>query len=189
MAELTYKALVLDVDGTMTDGGIYLDDRGVQTKRFDVTDGSGIVYYQRAGGQVAFLTGRSSRVVEVRAAELGVRFVVQGALEKAPALRRLCGEMGLRPEQVAYMGDDLTDVPAMRLAGFVIAPAGAAEAVRGLADYVTPSGGGHGAVRQAVEHLLARDGLWETILARYGLAGAGGQRPSPAQGTTEGAAR
>ncbi len=169
MAELTYKALVLDVDGTMTDGGIYLDDHGVQTKRFDVTDGSGIVYFHRVGGRVAFLTGRTSRVVQVRADELGVAHVVQGALDKAPALRALCETMGLPPAQVAYMGDDLTDVPAMRLAGYAIAPSNAAEPVRALADFVTPSGGGHGAVRQAVEHLLIRDGLWQQVLDRCGL--------------------
>lgn len=177
MAELRYKALVLDVDGTMTDGGLYLDDNGVQAKRFDVTDGTGIKYYQRVGGVVAFLTGRSSRVVEHRAAELGVRFVVQNALDKGAAFSQLCAEMGVQPGQAAYMGDDLPDIPAMRLAGYSIAPANAAAEVRAAAHHVTAAPGGRGAVRQAVEHLLRIDRLWEQVVSRYGLTegqGAGG---------------
>ncbi|MCG3181690.1 MAG: 3-deoxy-D-manno-octulosonate 8-phosphate phosphatase KdsC [Phycisphaerae bacterium] len=169
MSDLQYKALVLDVDGTMTDGGIYLDDHGTQIKRFDVADGSGIKYFQRVGGIVGILTGRSSQVVEHRARELSIGFVVQGALEKEPAFLDLCRGMKLDPSAVAYMGDDLTDVPAMRRAGYVLAPANAAGPVRGLADYVTAAGGGHGAVREAVEHLLTLMGLWKDILARYGL--------------------
>lgn len=170
MPELRYKALILDVDGTMTDGGLYLDDHGVQAKRFDVNDGAGIKYYQRVGGTVAFLTGRTSRVVEHRAAELGVKFVVQGALDKAPGLAELLKQMGVAPEQAAYMGDDLPDIPAMRMCGYSIAPANAAVEVRELANFVTVAAGGRGAVREAIEHLLRRDELWGRILSRYGLS-------------------
>jgi 3-deoxy-D-manno-octulosonate 8-phosphate phosphatase (KDO 8-P phosphatase) len=164
---LTYPVLVLDVDGTMTDGGLYLDDNGVQTKRFDVTDGSGIKYYQRAGGTVAFLTGRSSRVVDHRAAELGVTFVMQGALDKSAGLTELLKRMKVSPEKVAYMGDDLPDIPAMRRCGYRLAPANATAEVKAVAHFVAPLPGGHGAVRQAVEHLLQQDGAWDEILARY----------------------
>jgi 3-deoxy-D-manno-octulosonate 8-phosphate phosphatase (KDO 8-P phosphatase) len=167
MAQLLYAALILDVDGTMTDGGLYLDDNGVQAKRFDVTDGSGIKYYQRAGGVVAFLTGRSSRVVDHRAAELGVGFVVQGALDKSAGLAELLQRMKVSPEKVAYMGDDLPDIPAMLRCGYRLAPANATEMVKAVAHFVTPAAGGHGAVRQAVEHLLQQDGAWDDILARY----------------------
>lgn len=169
MAQLTYPILVLDVDGTMTDGGLYLDDNGVQSKRFDVADGTGIKYYQRVGGTVAFLTGRSSRVVDLRAAELGVRFVLQGALDKLAGLTELLGLINASPAQVAYMGDDLPDVPAMRACGFSIAPANGVAEVRAAARLVTVAAGGRGAVREAVECLLRRDKLWNTILSRYGL--------------------
>lgn len=155
----------------MTDGGLYLDDNGVQAKRFDVTDGTGIKYYQRVGGTVAFLTGRQSRVVQLRADELGVRFVLQSALDKAAGLVELLGRMGGEPAQVAYMGDDLPDLPAMRMCGYAMAPCGAAAEVRSAAAFVTVAPAGHGAVREAVEHLLGRDGLWPAILARYGLTG------------------
>lgn len=168
MGELTYKVLILDVDGTMTDGGIILDDNGVQYKRFDAADGAGVKYFQRVGGKVAFLTGRRSRVVEHRAAELGVEHVVQGALDKAPALQALCEQLDVAPGAVACMGDDLTDIPAMRMAGYAIAPANAADEVKAMADYVTERGGGCGAVREAIEHLLKRDNLWAQILSRYG---------------------
>ena len=175
MAQMQYKALVLDVDGTMTDGGIYLDDHGNQLKRFDATDGSGVKYFQRAGGVVAFLTGRQSRAVQHRAAELGVTFVRQGVFEKESALMELCGQMGVRAAQVAYMGDDLVDVPAMRAAGYSIAPANAAEPVRQFADFVTTRPGGAGAVREAVEHLLVQMGLWQEILNRYGMEAESGE--------------
>ena len=166
---LTYPALVLDVDGTMTDGGLYLDDNGVQAKRFDVTDGSGIKFFQRAGGTVAFLTGRTSRVVDHRAAELGVAFVVQSALDKSAGLTELLKRMGVGPDRVAYMGDDLPDIPAMRRCGYRLAPANAAAQVKAVAHFVTSAPGGHGAVRQAVEHLLQQDGAWDEILTRYEL--------------------
>lgn len=167
MSDLPYKALILDVDGTMTDGGIYLDDHGGQAKRFDVTDGAGIKYYQRAGGVVAFLTGRSSRVVDLRAAELGVTFVLQGSLDKVAGLVELLKRMNIPAAQTAYMGDDLPDLPAMRLCAYSIAPASAAAEVKESADYVTLAPGGRGAVREAIEHLLRSAGRWETILARY----------------------
>ncbi|MDD4891791.1 MAG: HAD-IIIA family hydrolase [Phycisphaerae bacterium] len=166
---MRYRALILDVDGTMTDGGLYLDDNGAQAKRFDVTDGSGIKYFQRAGGVVAFLTGRSSKVVDLRAAELGVELVIQGALDKASALAELLKRMNIPANQAAYMGDDLPDLPAMRMCGYTMAPANAAVEVREAADFVTIAAAGHGAVREAVEHLLKSDGLWGRILSRYGL--------------------
>ncbi len=175
MPELTYPLLVLDVDGTMTDGGIILDDNGVQSKRFDAADGAGVKYFRRVGGRGAFLTGRSSRVVEHREAELGVEHIVQGALDKAPALQALCEQIGVAPGQVAFMGDDLTDVPAMRLAGYSLAPASAVDEVRNFVDYVTARPAGAGAVREAVEHLLRRDGLWGRILQRYGLTDTNGE--------------
>jgi 3-deoxy-D-manno-octulosonate 8-phosphate phosphatase (KDO 8-P phosphatase) len=169
MTELTYSVLVLDVDGTMTDGGIVIDDNRVESKRFDVADGAGVKYFQRVGGRVAILTGRASRVVEHRARELGIEHVVQGAKQKEPAFRDLCEQMQVAPANVAYMGDDLTDIPAMRLAGCAIAPANGVEEVRAMADWVTTRSGGHGAVREAVERLLRQADLWKRILERYGL--------------------
>jgi 3-deoxy-D-manno-octulosonate 8-phosphate phosphatase (KDO 8-P phosphatase) len=161
------ELLVLDVDGVLADGRILLDADGRELKRFHVLDGAGIKYFQRVGKRVAILSGRSSPAVEARAAELGIPDVIQNAKDKRPAYESLLGRLGLTDAQVAVMGDDLTDLPVMRRCGLPIAPANAVEAVRQAAAYVTAARGGEGAVREAVEYILKRAGLWERILARY----------------------
>src|SRR6516225_1279178 len=130
------ELLVADVDGVLTDGGIVYGSDGIELKQFHVRDGSGLKCWEQAGKRAAFLTGRRSAVVERRGLELGVAFVIQGAVEKLPALRRLLGETGLTPEQVCYIGDDLADLPSLRTCGLAVAVADACVEVRAEAHYI-----------------------------------------------------
>jgi len=161
------KLVIFDVDGVLTDGRIVLDDDGVESKFFDVRDGSGIKWLVRVGLDVAFLTGRQSHVVEVRAAELGVTRIHQGAKVKIDVYERLLNEAGLQDEAVAYAGDDLIDLPVMRRVGLALAPADARPEVKAAAHYVCREGGGRGAVREIVELILKGQGFWEQVTAPY----------------------
>jgi 3-deoxy-D-manno-octulosonate 8-phosphate phosphatase (KDO 8-P phosphatase) len=162
------KLIVFDVDGVLTDGGIYIDDRGVETKRFHVRDGFAIRAAQSLGLKIGVLTGRSTPAVTLRMAELGIDLIIQGALDKATGLETICQRAGVLPEEAAYVGDDLIDLPAMLRCGYPIAVADAVEDVRAEASFVTPSRGGHAAGRDAIEHILRAKGLWEQVLERFG---------------------
>ena len=159
--------LVLDVDGVLTDGRIILDGGAGEWKAFDVRDGQRIVLAAHEGIRTVFLTGRSSRVVERRAAELGVHRVFQGASDKGGVMDLFFREEGARPEETAYLGDDIVDLPALRRAGLAAAVADAVPEVRAVADWTAASPGGHGAVRELVEFILAAQGRWESALARF----------------------
>src|SRR5207248_6604147 len=148
------ELLLLDVDGVLTDGGIVYADDGTELKRFHVRDGSGLKLWQLAGRRAAIVSGRNSPAVARRAAELGVAPVLQGRADKLAAFEALLAETGLRPEQVCAVGDDLPDLPVLRRCGLAVAVADACPEVRAAADHVTAVGGGHGAVRDAVEWLL-----------------------------------
>lgn len=164
---MNIRLLVLDVDGVLTDGTFLLHGAEGEWKAFHASDGLGIRHLIDAGVQVAFLTGRDSPVVSRRGSELGVREVVQGRKDKGLALRELSDRAGVALHEIAFMGDDLVDVPAMRAAGFSAAPADARPEAREAADWVAPSAGGHGAVRDLSDHLLREMGLWDEVLARY----------------------
>ena len=159
--------LVLDVDGVLTDGRITLTASGEEIKSFHVRDGAGMKYWTRVGKKLAIITGRGSPVVVRRAEELGVHAVRLNAKVKLPALREVCDELGISPERVAVVGDDLADLPLLREAGFAVAVADAVEEVRAAADHVTRLRGGAGAVREVIELILKETGLWESIMARY----------------------
>jgi 3-deoxy-D-manno-octulosonate 8-phosphate phosphatase (KDO 8-P phosphatase) len=161
------KLLVLDVDGVLTDGRLYYHDDGTELKAFDVRDGHGIKLAQRAGIEVALISGRSAPCVNKRAADLGITEVVQGPKEKVPVFDRLLTEKGLTPKQAAFVGDDLVDLPVMRRAGFAVAVADASEHLFDAAHYVTLAPGGRGAVREVIELILAVQGLWERLVGRY----------------------
>lgn len=161
------ELLVLDVDGVLTDGLIHIADTGVETKTFHTRDGLGLAVWMRLGGDAAIITGRSGMSVRHRATELGVRHVLQGVGEKASAFGGLLRELGLHASQTAVIGDDLSDLPMMRLAGYPMAVADAAEEVRGTASFVTVRPGGRGAVREAIEHLLKAADRWEEALAFF----------------------
>lgn len=164
------EMIVFDVDGVLTEGGIFYVDTGAEGKMFDVKDGLGIRVAGTAGLKTAIMTGRASRVVERRARDLRILDVVERVADKASALRRLAGEKGIPLERVLFMGDDLNDREAMRAAGVSIAPADAAAEIKEIADLVTDAPGGRGAAREAVEAVLKAQGRWEKAVDDY-LAG------------------
>ncbi|GHU76604.1 3-deoxy-D-manno-octulosonate 8-phosphate phosphatase [Spirochaetia bacterium] len=153
--------IVLDVDGTMTDGGIYIDNNRVETKKFNIKDGAGIVLAQSVGIEFMILTGRTSACVEQRADELHIKYVVQGIQNKVDYLKDFAVSHSLLPENIAYIGDDLNDLPAMHYAGVSACPIDAADEVKAYCDFVLPQKGGEGVVRVFVEMLLKEQGLWE----------------------------
>ena len=161
------KVLILDVDGVLTDGRIVISDDGQETKCFNVRDGHGLKMIRRAGVEVMFLTGRKSRVVEHRARELGVERLYQGALDKLAVLQEILNSTGLSPGQVAYMGDDIVDLPVLRRAGFSVTVSDAHEDVLKAVDLVTKNPGGRGAGREVCEIILKVQGKWEGLMERY----------------------
>jgi 3-deoxy-D-manno-octulosonate 8-phosphate phosphatase (KDO 8-P phosphatase) len=163
------RVLGLDVDGVMTDGRLYYHDDGTETKAFDVKDGHGIKMLQHAGIEVFLISGRSSPMVEKRATDLGITDITQGVRDKIPALDRIVEERGLDLTQVAFMGDDIVDIPILSKVGFAVAVADALEYVIEKAHYVTLAPGGRGAVREVIELILAVQGKWEKIAERYFL--------------------
>ncbi|HEX6963557.1 MAG TPA: HAD hydrolase family protein [Lacipirellula sp.] len=161
------RLLLTDVDGVMTDGGVILDNQGVESKCFNIRDGLAIRLWQHAGGQSGIVTGRSSQVVKLRAGELDMEVVRQGVKEKLPEVQAIATAMKLKAEEIAYVGDDLPDLPTIRWCGLGIAVADAPEEVRDAADYVTSVPGGGGAVREVVELILKNTGRWENVIRRY----------------------
>ncbi len=161
------KLLLLDVDGVMTDGRIIYDNQGNELKAFDVKDGHGLKMLQRAGVRVGIITGRTSAVVSRRAAELHIDILYQGAKVKLEPYLEILKATGLRDDQVAYMGDDLVDLPILRRVGFSATVADAVPQLAEHVDYVTRRGGGRGAVREVCDLLLQAAGHWEQQTARY----------------------
>ncbi|MBI1846976.1 MAG: HAD family hydrolase [Candidatus Rokubacteria bacterium] len=161
------RALVLDVDGVLTDRRMILSERGDELKSFDTRDGIGIGLARRAGFKTALITGEKSPIAQARGDRLGVDAVVLGARRKADALERLLAEWGLGPETAAYVGDDLLDIPALQRAGLAIAVADAAPEVRAVAHAVTRARGGRGAVRECVERILRAQGRWREVVTAF----------------------
>lgn len=161
------KILIMDVDGVMTDGRIVMDDRGIESKFFDVKDGHGIKMVARAGVKTAIVTGRSSRVVKRRARELGIDYVHQGAKNKGKTVETILENSGLTSGDAAYVGDDLIDIPAMKKVGLAVAVADSVDEVLKVSDVVTEKSGGRGAIREVVEFILKSQGIWETSIKRY----------------------
>ena len=163
------RLLLTDVDGVMTDGGIIYDANGVETKVFNVKDGHGIKMLQRHGIEVGIITGRTSQVVDLRAKELGIEILYQGALKKLESYLDIKQKTGLLDSQIAYIGDDIIDVPVMRRVIFAAAPAEALIEAKNAAHYVTSHAGGRGAVREVCDLILKGRGLWDEVAARYDL--------------------
>lgn len=161
------ELIVSDVDGVLTDGSIIFSNEGIEIKRFFIRDGLGIKLWQRAGGKFGLLTGRSSHIVNVRAAELGIDIVRQGVEQKLAALKEILAELRLAPEQVCYIGDDLPDLAAVRYAGLGVAVSDATAEVRDAADYVTHVGGGRGAVRETIELILKAQRRWDDLVQTF----------------------
>jgi 3-deoxy-D-manno-octulosonate 8-phosphate phosphatase (KDO 8-P phosphatase) len=157
------RLLILDVDGVMTDGSIILDNDGNEYKRFHVRDGHGLKMIQRAGITVAIITGRKSKVVEIRARELGIEEVYQRIFKKSVVFEQLMEKYGCREENVAFMGDDVVDQELVKRSGLSAAPADAEEQIKVIADCLAERGGGRGAVREFTDLILQSSGLWAKV--------------------------
>ncbi len=166
MSTANIKLLVLDVDGVLTDGTFVPSAEG-DWKAFHVHDGLGIRLLQEANVEVALLSGRRSKIVEARAAELGIRYVLSSKTDKLGPLRGLVTQLGVPAADTAYMGDDLHDLRPLFWVGFSAAPADARPEIREAVDWVASAPGGHGAVRELCELLLQDKGLWEEARRRF----------------------
>ena len=167
------KLLALDVDGVLTDGSIYISPAGEVFKGFNAKDGMGISCALRSGLQIAVITGRQSPIVERRCEELGITLLQQGVKDKRLALQQMAQKLGLVQEEIAYMGDDLNDIPAFKASGLNLVPADAAIEVMAVADIITKASGGRGAVREAITMILAAQDNWNVIVNSYLNAGQG----------------
>jgi 3-deoxy-D-manno-octulosonate 8-phosphate phosphatase (KDO 8-P phosphatase) len=161
------KMLILDVDGVMTDGRIIMDDTGRETKNFNVRDGHGLKVLQRFGVKVAILTGRKSKVVEHRAKDLEIKYVYQKVYNKKEVFQSILKKQKLTADEVAFIGDDIVDIPVLKMVGFSVAVADALDVVKKSVNYVTENQGGNGAVREICEMILKAQGKWPEIAARY----------------------
>lgn len=161
------KLIVLDVDGTMTDGTIFLNNDGIETKAFNVKDGFSIVNGIKEGLKFGIITGRKSALVDKRAEELGIEYVFQGIGNKVEKLDELLKELNLAYEEVAYMGDDVNDLSVIKVAGLSAAPSDAVEEVLSKVHIVTKAIGGKGAVREFVEFIMKSQNKWKNVVKRY----------------------
>lgn len=161
------KAVILDVDGVLTDGGIYYDPTGREIKRFHVADGLGIELLRHAGLRVAILSGRVSEALTRRAAELKVAECYQGVRDKKAQIEKLRQQWQVKADELLYVGDDLNDLPALEAVGVRVAVANAAPEIKERAHYITQAPGGNGAVREVCEWLLKARGEWERTIERY----------------------
>lgn len=175
------RMLVMDVDGVLTDGRMFLSEHGEELKAFHTRDGIALNLACRAGLKLAFITGETSMIAKARGTKLGVHTIVLGARRKGESVEALMSEHGLTAGAVAYIGDDLLDIPAMQRVGFAIAVADAAPAVKAVADLVTKMRGGTGAVRECVELILGVQGRWKATLEAY-LKEHGGLAPARTRG-------
>jgi len=161
------RMIAFDVDGVLTDGSLIYGDDGQEYKAFNSRDGHGIKMLRASGVETAIITGRSSQVVLLRARNLGIAHLFQGADDKLGAFEKLLASMNLAPEQIAYMGDDLVDLPVLRRCGLAISVPDAPDAVKARCHYVTHTGAGRGAAREACELILRAQGTWAAQLALY----------------------
>jgi 3-deoxy-D-manno-octulosonate 8-phosphate phosphatase (KDO 8-P phosphatase) len=161
------KLVLFDVDGVLTDAKILLHADGSESKQFDIRDGTGIVLAQRAGLMVGFLSARTAAPTAHRAAQLGVTLLYQGVASKMEAYDRIINELHVEDAQVAYMGDDVVDLPVLARAGLAAAPGDAREDVRSRVHWVSAVPGGHGAARDLIEVILRAQGKWDAIVREY----------------------
>jgi 3-deoxy-D-manno-octulosonate 8-phosphate phosphatase (KDO 8-P phosphatase) len=161
------KLVLFDVDGVLTDGKVLLHADGTESKQFDIKDGTGIVWAQRAGLTVGFLSARTSAATGQRAAQLGITLLHQGVASKLESYEQIVDSLLLDDEQVAYMGDDVLDLPVLGRVGLATAPADAVEEVRSRVHWVSAAKGGHGAARDLIEFILRAQNRWDALLAEY----------------------
>jgi len=161
------RLLLLDVDGVLSDGRIVYDAHGTEIKTFDVKDGHGIKMLQKAGIEVGIISGRTSKVVNIRAKELGIDILYQGIADKALPYAEIVAQRNLRDEEIAYVGDDVVDLPILRRVGFAVATADAVDDILPYVHYVTNRCGGRGAVREICDLILKARGDWQRVMGGY----------------------
>ena len=168
--ERKIKILVIDVDGTMTDAGIYYDENGNELKKFCTKDAAGFFAASRVGIKIVVLTGRECAATTRRMKELKVDYLCQNVKDKVSYLKEIMKEQDWKKEDIGYIGDDLNDLSPMKLVGFVGCPADSCKEVKEIADYVSMVKGGDGAVRDIIEHILEESGEWEDAISEvYGI--------------------
>ena len=161
------KMLITDVDGVLTNGNVIINADRMESKSFNLLDGHGVKLWHRAGFSVGFISGRESEATAIRAEQLSVEYVMQGCKKKVPAFESMLSKSGFSAEEVAYIGDDLLDLPLVKQAGFGVAVANAVEELKQVSDYVTSVPGGSGAVREVIEYILKNTGKWQGLMERY----------------------
>jgi 3-deoxy-D-manno-octulosonate 8-phosphate phosphatase (KDO 8-P phosphatase) len=161
------KLLAMDVDGVLTDGGLIIGSDGTEFKNFNLLDGHGIRMWHRAGFKTAIISGRKSGATQIRAEELEINFIYQPCESKLDCFSDLLSKTGLKPRNVAYIGDDVMDIPLVKRAGFGAAVANAVDELKSVADYTTSGKGGNGAVREVIEYILKNTGKWDELMQRY----------------------
>jgi 3-deoxy-D-manno-octulosonate 8-phosphate phosphatase (KDO 8-P phosphatase) len=161
------RLVLFDVDGVLTDGRLFMDNDGQEYKAFNSRDGHGIKMLAQSGVEVGVITGRTSRVVEHRTRELGIRHVHQGCIDKLAVYMDLTRQLGFEPSQTAFIGDDVVDLPILLRAGFAVAVRDAHPLVQQHAHWVTPSPGGRGAARELCELIMVAQGTWERAMRQY----------------------
>ncbi len=161
------KLLILDVDGVLTDGRLFFDDKGKEYKCFHARDGLGINLLRQTGVEIAVISGRKSNSVALRMKSLGVKYVFQGHENKVAAFKDIIQSLSIQPEQAAHVGDDLLDLPIMKRVGLSIAVNDANDSVKDYADWCTTTPGGQGAVREVCDFIMQAQGTFEGVLKSY----------------------
>jgi YrbI family 3-deoxy-D-manno-octulosonate 8-phosphate phosphatase len=161
------ELILSDVDGVLTDGSVTFDNQGIETKSFHIRDGLGIKLWIRSGHRFGLVTSRTSHIVKVRAAELGIEIVRQGFIDKLPTVRDILEAQKIPWDRVCYVGDDLPDLAVIRAVGLGVAVADAVDEVRAAAHFVTSRDGGRGAVREVIELILKAKKCWEDVVRKY----------------------
>lgn len=161
------KLLAMDVDGVLTDGGILIGADGTEFKKFNLLDGHGIRMWHRAGFKTAIISGRKSGATQIRAEELEISFIYQPCDNKLDCFNDILAQSGLEAKNIAYIGDDVMDIPLVKRAGFGIAVANAVNELKSCAHYITSGKGGNGAVREVIEYILKNTGKWDELMQRY----------------------
>ena len=161
------RLILLDVDGVLTDGTVLMHGDGTESKAFHIRDGAAIVWAMQAGIEVGVLSARASAATTQRTSQLGMKIVAQGVASTKLEFARILAEAGLDEDGVAYMGDDLLDIPVLKRAGLAGAPADASPETRAAAHWVSPSDGGRGAVREFIELVLRSQGRWDALVRDF----------------------
>ncbi len=163
--------LVIDVDGTMTDGGIYYDENGSEIKKFNTRDAAGFFAAKAAGIKIIVLTGRECAATTRRMNELKVDFIFQNIKNKKEFLSVFMEEKNIVRKEIGYIGDDLNDLAPMKLTGYIACPSDSCREIKDIADYISSNKGGHGAVRDIIEHILRERGIWNKVVSEIYMSG------------------